>query len=253
MKILVVLDHPYTIASADNVPHQRSFSAAVAAAAIRGARAGGHDVDLIDLAADGFAPAMARDDLLAWRQASAIDPFVLDYQGRLLEANHLAFVFPVWWEAMPAATKGFLDRVLTKGVMYEELAGAKGAPAAQDTHPRGTPRRGLTRAAGCRGGTGDCGRRSPRARAALISRGGVGAGDRERARGDHRPQRRAGLTSVRPLRQTSRDAGTGVGIASAALASPAPHSRREAQTSAGGDNDPHAVSGPQTYKRKRPQ
>lgn len=33
-----------------------------------------------------------------------------DYQRRLLAAGHLAFVFPVWWEAMPAASKGFLDR-----------------------------------------------------------------------------------------------------------------------------------------------
>lgn len=29
---------------------------------------------------------------------------------------------------MPAATKGFLDRVLTKGVMFEELANVKGNP-----------------------------------------------------------------------------------------------------------------------------
>jgi NAD(P)H dehydrogenase (quinone) len=128
MKILVVLDHPYTIASAGNVPHQRSFSAAVAAAAIRGAESAGHQVDLIDLAADGFQPAMTRQDLVAWRHGQAVDPLVLDYQKRLLDAGHLAFVFPVWWEAMPAATKGFLDRVLTKGVMYEELADAKGNP-----------------------------------------------------------------------------------------------------------------------------
>ena len=46
----------------------------------------------------------------------------------MLAAGHLAFVFPIWWEAMPAATKGFLDRVLTKGVMYEELPHAKGNP-----------------------------------------------------------------------------------------------------------------------------
>ena len=114
MKVLVVLDHPYTIASAQNVPHQRSFSAAVAAAAIRGARSAGHEVDLIDLA--------------AWRQGRVVDPLVADYQRRLLAAGHLALVFPVWWEAMPAATKGFLDRVLTKGVMYEELPGARGNP-----------------------------------------------------------------------------------------------------------------------------
>lgn len=128
MRVLIVLDHPYTFASADNVPHCRSFSAAVAAAAIRGARSVGHEVDLIDLAADGFQPAMSRDDLTAWRQGRAIDPLVLDYQQRLLAAGHLALVFPVWWEAMPAATKGFLDRVLTKGVMYEELPEARGNP-----------------------------------------------------------------------------------------------------------------------------
>jgi NAD(P)H dehydrogenase (quinone) len=128
MRIMVVLDHPYTIASAGNVPHQRSFSAAVAAAAIRGAESAGHQVDLIDLAADGFQPAMTRQDLVAWRHGQAVDPLVLDYQKRLLAAGHLAFVFPVWWEAMPAATKGFLDRVLTKGVMYEELPEAKGNP-----------------------------------------------------------------------------------------------------------------------------
>lgn len=128
MRILFILDHPYTIASAADVPHRRSFSAAVAAAAIRGAEAGGHEVDLIDLAADGFQPAMTRDDLVAWRQGGATDPQVLDYQQRLFAADHLAFVFPVWWEAMPAATKGFLDRVLTKGVMYEEMPDAKGNP-----------------------------------------------------------------------------------------------------------------------------
>jgi len=128
MKILIVLDHPYTLDSAGNVPHRRSFSAAVAAAAIRGARSAGHQVDVIDLAADGFQPAMTRADLAAWRQGGVVDPQVADYQRRLLAAGHLVFVFPVWWEAMPAATKGFLDRVLTKGVMYDELPQAKGNP-----------------------------------------------------------------------------------------------------------------------------
>jgi len=81
MKVLVVLDHPYTIASAQNVPHQRSFSAAVAAAAIRGARSAGHQVDLIDLAADGFQPAMTREDLAAWRQGRVVD------QGRYVRGT----------------------------------------------------------------------------------------------------------------------------------------------------------------------
>jgi NAD(P)H dehydrogenase (quinone) len=128
MRILLILDHPYTIESAENIPHRRSFSAAVADAAIRGARRAGHEVDLIDLVADGFNPVMSREDLVAWRLKHSIDPLVLDYQQRLFEADHIVFAFPVWWEAMPAATKGFLDRVLVKGVMYEELENVKGNP-----------------------------------------------------------------------------------------------------------------------------
>ena len=128
MRIMLVLDHPYTLTSAENVPHRRSFSGAVAAAVVRGADAGGHEVDVVDLAADGFQPSMSRDDLVAWRQAGVVDPLVEDYQRRLFEADHLVFVFPIWWEAMPAATKGFLDRVLTKGIVYEELVGARGSP-----------------------------------------------------------------------------------------------------------------------------
>ncbi|ANJ26052.1 NAD(P)H-dependent oxidoreductase [Agromyces aureus] len=128
MRIMFVFDHPYTLDASDNVPHRRSFTAAVAAAAIRGARLAGHEIDLVDLAADGFDPVMSRDDLVAWRLKSMVDPVVVDYQRRLLDADHLVFAFPVWWEAMPAATKGFLDRVLTKGVVFEEIAGAKGNP-----------------------------------------------------------------------------------------------------------------------------
>lgn len=128
MRTLVILDHPYTLASAADVEHERSFSAAVAAAAIRGARSAGHEVDVIDLAADGFDPVMSADDLRAWRLQQVVDPVVAGYQQRILAANHLAFVFPIWWEAMPAATKGFLDRVLTQGVAYEEIRGAKGNP-----------------------------------------------------------------------------------------------------------------------------
>jgi NAD(P)H dehydrogenase (quinone) len=128
VRVLFVLDHPYTLSSAENVPHRRSFTAAITAAAIRGAERAGHDVDLIDLAADGFNPVMTRADLVAWRAQSTVDPLVLDYQQRLLHADHLVFAFPIWWEAMPATTKGFLDRVLLKGVHFAELEGAKGNP-----------------------------------------------------------------------------------------------------------------------------
>ena len=128
MRVAIVFDHPYTAASADNVPHRRSFSAAVAAAAIRGLERSGHEVDLIDLVADGFNPVMSREDLVAWRRHEAVDPQVLAYQERVRLADHLAFVFPIWWESMPAPTKGFLDKVLTKEFAFRELEHARGNP-----------------------------------------------------------------------------------------------------------------------------
>lgn len=129
MRIMIVVDHPYTCDSADNVPHHRSFTAAVAAAAVRGAQSAGHQVDLADLTADRFDPVMSGDDLVAWRLGRpAADSLVVSYQHRLLLADHLVFAFPIWWEAMPARTKGFLDRVIVKGMHYDEIPGGRGNP-----------------------------------------------------------------------------------------------------------------------------
>src|SRR5664280_1916384 len=120
MKVLFVLDHPYGAGASENVPHNRSYTAALAAAAMRGVRGAGHEVDLIDLIEDGFNPVMTKDDLARWRLNSVVDPVAAGYQRRLMEADHLVFAFPVWWESMPAGTKGFLDKVLTKGIVYSE-------------------------------------------------------------------------------------------------------------------------------------
>src|ERR1035437_5748255 len=85
-----------------------------------GVRGAGQEVDLIDLIEDGFNPVLTKDDLAGWRLKSVVDPVAAGYQRRLMEADHLVFAFPVWWESMPAGTKGFLDKVLTKGIVYSE-------------------------------------------------------------------------------------------------------------------------------------
>ncbi len=120
MKVLVVFDHPYGLDASENVPHNRSFSAALMAAAIHGLKQAGHEVDIIDLHADGFNPVMTADDLAAWRNKSVIDDTASNYQQRLRTADHVIFAFPIWWESMPAMTKGFFDKVMTKGIVYSE-------------------------------------------------------------------------------------------------------------------------------------
>jgi putative NADPH-quinone reductase len=120
MHTLLVFDHPYGATAHDNVPHRRSFSAALLAAALEGSAQAGHTTDVIDLGADGFDPVVSADDLRAWRQDTAVDPVVLDYQRRLAAADHLVLVHPIYWMVMPAGTKGFLDRVLTRGFAFGE-------------------------------------------------------------------------------------------------------------------------------------
>ena len=67
---------------------------------------------------------MSPEDLEAFVNHSAIDPQVIDYHERLKKADNLIFIFPIWWDIMPALTKGFIDRVLSPGLAY-------------DHHPRG--------------------------------------------------------------------------------------------------------------------
>ena len=34
---------------------------------------------------------------------------MLAYKDRLARADHIVFIFPIWWELMPALIKGFID------------------------------------------------------------------------------------------------------------------------------------------------
>lgn len=119
MKTVIIFDHPYTATAGDNVPHHRSFLAALLKAVMTQQYQNNNDVDLIDLHADGFNPVMSAADLSNWRRGQSTDPLVADYQQRLLDADHVVFMFPVWWEVMPAMTKGFLDKVYAKGKLYQ--------------------------------------------------------------------------------------------------------------------------------------
>lgn len=121
MHIVIVFDHPYGASASGNIPHRRSFSAALLASVTSGLTAAGHTLDLMDLQADRFNPVTSAEDLAAWRQRDTRDPMVQDYQRRLMEADHLIFIFPIWWETMPALTKGFLDKVFVKGVVFDEV------------------------------------------------------------------------------------------------------------------------------------
>lgn len=117
MKTLIIFNHPY----------DKSFCNAILSAALEGSAEGGHHCRVIDLDKDGFDPVMRAKDLQAFmkmgRDGAAalklLDPLVLEYKKKLEWAEHLAFIFPVWWMTMPAMTKGFIDKVIFPGIAYD--------------------------------------------------------------------------------------------------------------------------------------
>lgn len=117
---LLVLDHPYTLEASNNVPHFRAFSSALAQHVIDHLRSKGQAVDVIDLHADGFNPVMSAQDLANWRKGEPADELTASYQQRLLNSDRLILVFPIWWELMPAMTKGFIDKVYAKSILYTQ-------------------------------------------------------------------------------------------------------------------------------------
>ncbi|HBF74076.1 MAG TPA: NADPH:quinone reductase [Lactobacillus sp.] len=119
MKTVIIFDHPYTSTASENVPHQRSFLAAIYKQVINQLKAENSEVDLIDLHADHFDPVMSAEDLSNWRRGVPINAQVEDYQNRLLDADQIILMFPIWWEVMPAMMKGFLDKVYAKGCLYQ--------------------------------------------------------------------------------------------------------------------------------------
>ena len=123
MNILIVSAHP----------EPASLTSALCDAAVSQMQADGHKVRVSDLYADGWKAVVDRQDFptlppssrlqvaAASGEASAsgsLTADVADEQAKLLWADALILVFPLWWMSMPAILKGWVDRVYSYGFAY---------------------------------------------------------------------------------------------------------------------------------------
>ena len=101
MKVMIIYAHPY----------DKSYNHAILQSTLEGLKEGNHEIDLLDLNKDGFNPVMTSEDLYAASIKKPVDPKVIEYQSCIEAADHLVFIFPIWYESVPAILKGFLDKV----------------------------------------------------------------------------------------------------------------------------------------------
>lgn len=105
-KILIINGHP----------DSESFNFGLSDAYKTGAQNSGAEVKEIRLRELSFNPNLQ----FGYRKRTELEPDLLDAQEKIKWADHLVWVYPVWWGSVPALLKGFLDRVLLPGFAFHK-------------------------------------------------------------------------------------------------------------------------------------
>jgi NAD(P)H dehydrogenase (quinone) len=109
MRVMVLHAHPV----------EESFNRALYNAVLETLQANGHQVDPIDLYAEGFNPVMSREGRLGYHDIPEnITADLKPYVDRLMTAEAVVIVHPVWNYGFPAILKGYFDRVFMPGVSF---------------------------------------------------------------------------------------------------------------------------------------
>lgn len=109
-KILVINGHP----------DKESFNYALAASYKKGVVDSGFDLKEINIRELTFNPNLQ----FGYRDRTELEPDLIEAQEKIKWADHIVWVYPVWWGSVPAIMKGFLDRVLLPGFAFKKREGS---------------------------------------------------------------------------------------------------------------------------------
>ncbi|TNE28009.1 MAG: flavodoxin family protein [Bacteroidetes bacterium] len=108
-QIVVIVGHP----------NKESFNYALADAYVQGALQSEAQVSRINIADLDFNPNMSSGN----RQASQLEPDLKEAIEKIKKADHIVWVYPMWWYGSPALMKGFIDRTFLPGIAYKYVEG----------------------------------------------------------------------------------------------------------------------------------
>ena len=103
-KTLVVLGHP----------DSKSFNAEIYKTFMDNIDLDKYEVETIELGKMKFDPVLR----FGYREHMKPDVEIEKSQELIKWAEHIVFIYPIWWTSMPSLLKGWLDRVLTPGFAY---------------------------------------------------------------------------------------------------------------------------------------
>lgn len=105
-KILIINGHP----------DEESFNYALSEAYIKGAKVSNAEVKEIRIRTLKFNPNLQ----YGYRKRTELESDLLNAQELIKWADHLVWVYPVWWGSVPAIMKGFIDRVFLPGFAFKK-------------------------------------------------------------------------------------------------------------------------------------
>ena len=112
MKCLIVTTHPLN----------DSLCKALSKHVIRKIEEKGYEIEIEDLYAKNFEPALTAEERESYYSNSYNQSKVSEEIKNLKKAEALILLFPTWWFSFPAMLKGWFDRVWSPGVAYNHAS-----------------------------------------------------------------------------------------------------------------------------------
>jgi len=101
-------------------PDKESFNFGLSDAYQKGAKNSNAEVRVINIRALEFNPNLE----FGYRKRTELELDLIKAQESIKWANHLVWIYPVWWGSIPAIMKGFIDRVFLPGFAFKKREGS---------------------------------------------------------------------------------------------------------------------------------
>jgi len=108
-KVLIINGHP----------DKESFNYALSSAYIKGVNKTDSILSQINIAELEFNPNLK----FGYRKRMELESDLVIAIEKIKKADHIVWIFPMWWYGYPALMKGFIDRTFLPGITYQPIEG----------------------------------------------------------------------------------------------------------------------------------